>query len=122
VSSGDPFDLKTLRLDRGQVGERSAAVPTKIRRRQQHFATLPMTWYERMREVRSCQTYRVAWYLLYLHWKAGGELVTLANRMLEMDGVDRFAKWRALNELERLGLIAVKRRPRKSPTIKLLVA
>jgi hypothetical protein len=113
----DPFDLKTLRLDQDQVGERPA-VPTKLRRRR-HFVTLPMAWYERMRAVRSPQTYRVAWYLLYLHWKGGGEPITLANGMLEADGVDRFAKWRALSELEHLGLIMVERRPRKSPIIRL---
>jgi hypothetical protein len=121
VTSGDQFDLKTLRLDKDQIRERLATVPTKIRQRRQHFAILPMTWYERMGEVRSCKTYRVAWYLLYLHWKAGSESVTLANGMLERDGVSRHAKWRALNELEHLGLITVERRPRKSPIIRLLV-
>jgi len=41
----------------------------------------------------------------------------LSNAMLAEIGVTRMQKSRALDELEQLGLIKVKRDPRKSPTI-----
>jgi len=55
--------------------------------------------------------------VLHLHWKHHGEPFKLANGMLDYDGVSRYSKWRALNELERRGLISVERRQRKSPII-----
>ena len=38
----------------------------------------------------------------------------------QIDGVSRQAKWRALNDLERRGLISVERRRRRSPLIRVL--
>jgi hypothetical protein len=43
------------------------------------------------------------------------------NGVLKEKGISRWSKWRALNELERLGLITVERRKRKSPIIRLIV-
>jgi hypothetical protein len=72
-------------------------------------------------QSRSANTYRVAVTLLFLHWKANGEPIKLANGVLAMDGVGRTAKGRALAELERFELITIKRRERKSPIITLIV-
>ena len=113
--SADPFDL-ALSDDQVRV---LTVVPRKIQKRRQQFVVLPMTWYERMRGAHG-QTYRVAWYLLFLHWKTNGDPVKLANGMLAIDGVPRTSKWRALCDLERRGLIAIKRRHRKSPIIEVL--
>jgi hypothetical protein len=122
MSSSDPFDLKTLRLTGDQVGERLAAVPAKIQKRRQHFIKLPMTWYERLRGAHG-QTYRVAWHLLYLHWKGGGRPIKLATGMLVIDGVPATSKRRALHDLERRGLIQVEPGgPRKSPIVRLISA
>jgi hypothetical protein len=110
------FDPDRLRIDTGEVW---AVTPKKIRRRREHFAMLPMTWYERMRGANG-QTYRVAWFLLYLHWKNNGDPITLANGMLVMDDVSRHSKNRALHELERRGLIKVDRRLRKSPIVRVV--
>ena len=55
------------------------SVATKIRKRREHFVMLPMTWYERMRGADG-QTYRVVWYLLYLHWKGNGEFDQASQR------------------------------------------
>jgi len=66
------------------------------------------------------QTYRVALCLLHLNWKAGGKPVKFPNGMLGIDGVSRRSKWRALNDLERRGLITVERRPGRSPIVRLL--
>jgi len=95
-----------------------AVMPAKIKRRREHFAMLPMTWYERLKGADG-QTYRVAWFLLYLHWKNNGGPIKLANGMLVMDGVPPQSKRRALRDLERRGLITVEWRPRKSPIVRL---
>jgi hypothetical protein len=55
--------------------------------------------------------------VLYGHWKGRGEPFTLSNGMVDMEGVTRWGKWRALAELEQLGLITIERRRRKSPLI-----
>jgi len=46
--------------------------------------------------------------------------VKFPNGMLGIDGVSRRSKWRALNDLERRGLITVERRPGRSPIVRLL--
>ena len=111
----DPFE--GLALTDEQVKERLAVVPRKIQKRRKHFILVPWTWAERLAEANYIGTYRTALHLLYQHWKKRGEPFTLANGMLAKDGVSRWQKWRALKELERLGLIRVERRPRKSPLI-----
>jgi hypothetical protein len=117
----DPYaDLKRCRLPDGMVVlERRAVVPRKIQRRRRHFIQVPMSWFERLAGA-SGQTYRIALFLLYLDWKARGEPVQLANGLLQIDGVSRYSKWRALDDLARRGLIAVERRRRRSPIVRLV--
>jgi hypothetical protein len=115
----DPLDLNNLRSQPG--GARWAVVPKKIRQRRQQFVLMPWTWLERLAQSQSANTYRVAVTLLYLHWKAKGDPIKLANGMLAMDGVSRSSKGRALAELERFGLITIKRRQRKSPIVTLIL-
>jgi hypothetical protein len=91
-------------------------VPAKIRKRREKFIMFPLAWYEALNGA-PATTYRVAIYLLHLHWKEGGGPIKLPNGMLRTDGVNRQAKWRALGDLERRGLITVERRPRRSPLI-----
>jgi hypothetical protein len=109
------FDPNQLQMD---VGEVRAITPRKIRKRRQHFVMVPWMWIERLNGA-SGQTYRLAHVLLYLHWKGKGGPIKLPNGMLEMDGVSRYSKWRALNDLERRGLITVERRARRSPFVRL---
>jgi hypothetical protein len=99
--------------------EMRRVVAVKIKKRRQHFIKLPMSWYDRMKGADG-QTYRVVWYLLYLHWKSGGEAIKLSNGMLAIDGVPPTSKRRALRDLERRGLIIVERQSRKSPIVRLL--
>jgi hypothetical protein len=115
----DPLDLDNLRYQPGDA--QWAAVPKKIRQRRQQFVQVPWTWLERLAQSKSANTYRVAITLLFLHWKANGDPVKLANGMLGMDGVSRFAKHRALAELEQFGLITINRRQRKSPIVTLIL-
>ena len=109
------FDPDRLRIN---PDEMRAVTPKKIRERRNHFAMMPWPWMERLVGA-SGQTFRVAWYLLYLYWKGNGKPIKLPNGMLKMDGVNRQAKWRSLGDLERRGLITVERRRRRSPIIRL---
>ena len=117
----DNLDLDTLRLPPEMAGEHCAAVHKKIQKQRQHFIKVPMAWDERLYGARHAITYNVAHYLLYRHWKGNGQPILLANEALRMRGVERRAKWRALRELEQLGLISIERRRRKSPLITVLV-
>jgi ABC-type metal ion transport system substrate-binding protein len=63
----------------------------------------------------------LVWHRLhYLAWKTGSATVTLANKTLAEMGVSRSIKSRALQLLERDGLIKVKRRGRHSPTVTII--
>ena len=114
------IDLENYALPDGPIRERPASVPRKIAKRRQHFVRVPWAWVERLKGAGG-STYRLALILLYLHWKGNGEPVKLANGMLQIDGVSRHSKWRALNELERRDMIVVERRRRRSPLIRVLV-
>jgi hypothetical protein len=92
-------------------------LPKKVQKRRQHFIKVPWVWLEQL-DGATGETYRVALCLLYLHWKAKGRPIKLANGMLRVDGVSRQTKWRALRELERRDLISVECRPGKSPIIR----
>jgi hypothetical protein len=115
----DSFELEKLRLPPGQAHEKWLEVPVKIQKRRRHFVKVPWTWVERLKNATG-QTYRVAIYLLYLHWKGKGGPIKLANGMLKIDGVPPQTKRRALRDLQRRGLITVEWQPRKSPIVKLL--
>jgi hypothetical protein len=102
----------------------SAGVLGKLRRRRRRdqFVKVPMEWMHRLESARLTATYRVALHLLHEGFKAHGHgnRIRLANGAMALKGVTRWQKWRAIDELEVLGLIRVKHRPRKSPEITLL--
>jgi hypothetical protein len=112
-------ELKRHRLT-PEMMAKLAVVPGKLRKRRELFVKVPWTWIEQLAKARYLATYRVALHVLYRHWKSGGVPFTLSNGMVAMEGVGRRAKWRALVELERFGLIAVERRKRRSPRITVL--
>jgi hypothetical protein len=116
----DPFDLGNLQLP-DEVRVLGSMAAAKIERRRQHFVRVPNSWVEELRRARHISTYRVALHLLYRHWKKAGEVAPLSNVALAEVGVTRWEKWRALEELERLGLVEVRRRPRQAPLVKLIL-
>jgi hypothetical protein len=79
-----------------------------------------MGWFEKLQGAAG-QTYRLALYLLYTHWKDNGQPIKLANRMLRIDGISRYSKWKALADLERRGLIVIERRANRSPIVRLII-
>jgi hypothetical protein len=88
-------------------------------RRRRQFIKVPVWWLERLGGARG-QTAVVALRLLYLTWRDRGAPVKLANSSLSTVGVGRFAKGRALVDLERRGLVRVDRRPKKSPLVRII--
>ena len=58
--------------------------------------------------------------LLHMAWKANSSTFPLPNGKLESEGVSRFAKYRALRELEAAGLIVVERRHGKAPLVSIV--
>jgi hypothetical protein len=120
------FDLKDLVY----VPVPTAAVPELppggVRVRPEHppkgqFIRVPHEWRRQLVSARSSgTTWTVATHLLHQRFKNHSDAIRLANGALASDGVSRHQKWVALSELERLGLISVERRPRKSPIVTLL--
>jgi len=112
----DPFDIKALRIDPTKFS--TPYVPAKIQKRNEQFVILPMWWYERLKApVATGLTCLLAFHLLHLNWKNRGKPFKVPNGTLRYDRINRFAKWRALADLERRGLITIERRRRKSPII-----
>jgi hypothetical protein len=120
----DPYaDLKRHALTPERLAQ-LAATPTprtKPAKKSRHFVKVPVKWIDQLAKARHIATYRLALYLLYRSWRAGGQMITVPNGALETEGVSRWQKWRALRELERLGLITVECRHRRSPRVALLL-
>jgi hypothetical protein len=108
--AGDPFDLTSLRVKPAQQ-----TWQTKPRKWRRHYVQVPWAWIERLQPTKRASAYRLALLLVYEHWRSGGRPIVLTNALAE--GLSRRTKWNALAELERLGLIRVERRPRKSPRL-----
>ena len=106
------FDLEALRVDPERV--RPPGRPKKWRRQ---FVRVPWPWVERLQSTRRANTYRLALVLLYENWRLGGRPITLSNVFTFAEGLQARSKWRALAELESLGLIQVKRRRRHAPQV-----
>jgi hypothetical protein len=116
----DPLDLINLRLPDHMVPTVTVE-PRSVLRRREKFAQVPWSWIEKL-DGASGQTYAVALRLLFQHWKQGGEgPVKLPNGKLAFEGISRQSKWRALNDLEKRGLVIVERRTRKSPFVQVLL-
>ena len=112
----DPFDLEKLRMPvpEVQIGPAAKAAADRVaRRREREFIRFPRVWEKRLEASNSLNTYRVALVVLFRHWKAGEKPFALSNITMSTGGVNRQGKWRALQELERLGLIRVEKRPKK---------
>ena len=115
----NPFDLDKLRIDPADP----SLVPRRGSKRtalSEPFAIVPLHWAARAAKATRTPKALVWIRLLHLVWRQKTRTFYLPNKWLEDQGVSRFIKNRALDELEADGLIAVERRPRKSPHISLL--
>ena len=115
----DEFELSKLRLD-----PKSAAGAAPVLKRNFAFVIRPWTWVQKLRKAKHSYTHSLADYLLFMHWKGGGrEKLRLANSAIDDGkhglGLSPWEKSRGLRELERLGLVTVDRRFKKSPMVRL---
>jgi hypothetical protein len=121
----DGQDADQAMLDRLRLPDVPGAAPgpvtTNTKQRHQQFVKFPRAWVDRLQRASYTSTYRVALHLLFHHWKSDGCPIRLSNVALAEAGVSRDQKWRALRELECLGLIRIERRRRRSPMITLLI-
>jgi hypothetical protein len=82
------------------------------------FIKFPTVWVEQLGRIgASVSAYRVAFHLLNEAWRSGNNRVKLANGVLAELGVSRFAKRRALAQLDKAGVVAIEQQPRKSPFV-----
>jgi hypothetical protein len=119
--TGNGFDdLEQLRARPEDIPETRVETPATRRRqerRRQAFVMVPLAWLDQLSKSSRRATVFVALHLLCLDWKSKGAPVTLSNLAVAEWGISRREKWRALQELEALGLIAVERRRRQSPCV-----
>ena len=82
---------------------------------------VPLRWLTRAARLpgRSLHLGTALWYLAGLH---RARTVSLPNSVLAQFGVDRHAKYRALNWLEGDALVIVERHPSRNPVVTLLEA
>jgi hypothetical protein len=84
------------------------------------FVQVPLWWAEQAAQATRTPQAMVLVWLLHLSWKEHSPTFKLPNERLAIRGVSRFAKTRALRNLEAARLIQVKRERGKAPTVTLL--
>lgn len=91
----------------------------KARRRGRFVPPMPLDWFQKACRLKG-KAPIVAAALWYRSRLARSVSVALGQAALAGFGVSRQAKYRALGELERAGLVSVDRRSRKSPEVTVL--
>jgi hypothetical protein len=101
-----------------ELGETIQPPGPKVRRHRND--TFVMMWRDQIVAIaKAFETPQVVvvWMILYEHWVNKGRPFTLSNAKLTACGVSRFAKGRALANLEAAGLIAIDQKPGRAPVI-----
>jgi hypothetical protein len=96
------------------------AVPSAPNRKrwQRRYVAIPWAWVTALQTTQRACTYKLAIALLYESWKrGGGQPVVISNAFAARGGVGKRAKWRALSELERRGLVRVERGAGRAPRV-----
>jgi hypothetical protein len=93
---------------------------TTKQRKEPAFGKVPLWWAAEAAKATKTPKALVWVRLLHLSWKAKSLTFPLPNGKLESDGVSRFAKYRALRELEAAGLIVVERRHGKTVMVSIV--
>jgi hypothetical protein len=103
------------------VLDRQAAARSSRPARGSKFVKVPISWKDQLTAARCAVTYHVALELLHRsNYVEHARTIRFANVGLTPIGITPRRKWQALAELERLGLVRIDRRPRKSPMVTLL--
>ena len=118
-----PLDPARLRYHRkGKPGLSHPKKPPRHRGGEKFLkGPVPLPWLARAARLpgRSLDLGVALWFLAGLKRT---RMVSLSNSVLAQFGVDRYAKYRALNWLERDGLVVVERHPGRNPVVTLLEA
>jgi hypothetical protein len=115
----DDFNIEDLQIEHA-ASVANQLVSKRRPRRKGEFVMVPLEWMHRLAGARYKATATLALHLLHRAFKERNHTVKVANGLLALKGVSRRQKWRALLELEGMGLIKVEHRGRKSPGITLL--
>jgi hypothetical protein len=86
------------------------------------FAIVPLAQAADVAKATDTPSYMVFTLLFYLAWKTKSSTFTLSNDCLKQFGVNRWAKYWALGQLEKAGIISVGRDPGKATVVTLLGA
>lgn len=115
----DEVDVEKLRVDPALMQQVLEQQARKSKRKgwQRNYTLVPREWELRLLEAKRISTYRLAHEILYLHWYGKGKPVTVSGKVARTVKISARSKWEALAELERLGLIEVDRKPRRSPRV-----
>ena len=120
-------DLGRLRLPSGQIEMQTDAAkgtkpPKKVRRIQGEFlkGPIPLKWLSTASKLLGKASLAVGLAIWFEAGRKCKEEVRLTTAVLERFGVNRKAKYRALESLEDAGLISVRREPRKNPVVTIL--
>jgi hypothetical protein len=84
------------------------------------FVKVPLWWAEQAAEATRTPKAMVWVWLLHLSWVEHSNTFRLPSQRLRLRGVSRDVKLRALQDLEKAGLIQVSREAGKSPVVTLL--
>jgi hypothetical protein len=123
INNFDWNNVESMSIRVEDIPARKLETPASKRheaKRRQEFIKVPLVWSQLLARPKHAYTRAVADCLLFLEWKAKGGSVKLSNVALQPWGVSPRDKSRALEELEKLGLIAIERGHGKSPRITLL--
>jgi hypothetical protein len=116
----EPVGLDWSRVQDTEIPTRKIELPTRERRKAgQYIPPVSLAWFDRACVLpgKALAVGLVLWRLARLK-KTNN--VVLTNAALKRHGLSRWVKCPALQALERAGLVAVRRRPKRSPEITLL--
>jgi hypothetical protein len=117
------FDLSRFRSTRSQeeVKEREPAPRRERARRKRPFVLVDLEAAAQVAAATQRSTGAFVWLLIqYLAWRDKSETVALTNQSLVPYGINRFAKHRAVADLEKAGLIQVERQGTKTVLVTLV--
>jgi hypothetical protein len=112
------IDVEGMRIDPEQMERGSGQKPGRngwLR----SFTQVPRAWEERLLNATRVSTFKLAHELLYMNWCGKGGPIPVTSQVATAAKLSPRSKWRALRELEQLGLITIDRGPRKAPRVTL---
>ena len=112
-------DLEQLRLDNGHAIRSENSFYKKRVRGEFLKGPIPLSWLTLAAEM-PATTLAVAIALMFEVGRRRSQQIILTTAILTRFGVNRKAKYRALDRLEKSKLISVIRRPRKNPLVTVL--